>query len=574
MILVALLAWPFVAGVAAWIAGRRQPSVARWVSLLSMGAGLVAVVVLWIVKAPDFSLTGHGPFVESVHVAWVPQLGISFFVAADGLSLVMVTLCYALGLLAVLSSWREVTERVGFFHFMLLWTVAALVGVFTALDLFLFYFLFEMMLVPMFFLIALWGHERRVYAAVKFFLFTQVGGLLMLVAILALYVIHGRQTGVYTFDYLRLLGTHLSLATATWLMLGFFAAFAVKLPAVPLHTWLPDAHTQAPTAGSLVLAGLLIKIGAYGMIRFMVPLFPQAAFRAAPVFMGLAVLGILYGAVLAFAQRDLKRLVAYTSVSHMGFVLLAIFAWNTLALQGAVLEIVCHAFSTGALFAIVGLMQERLRTRDMDKMGGLWIIAPGMGAVALVFALASLGLPSLGNFVAEFLILLGSWRVSEPATVLAALGLVAATIYALWLVQRVFQGRETPAVTMTDLTLREGVMLAAMAAPLLWLGMYPQPIFNAVRPSLAALQQQAVRDPAPPPAALVLPPPAIGAAATESTALGAAATQPVTPARRPAQAPLRRPEVRSERRRHRHAAAVHRADPLAGDRHGGRHLPY
>ncbi|MGD0998860.1 MAG: proton-conducting transporter membrane subunit, partial [Thermoleophilia bacterium] len=229
------------------------------------------------------------------------------------------------------------------------------------------------------------------------------------------------------------------------------------------------------------------------------------------------------------AQRDLKRLVAYTSVSHMGFVLLAIFAWNTLALQGAVLEIVCHAFSTGALFAIVGLMQERLRTRDMDKMGGLWITAPGMGAVALVFALASLGLPSLGNFVAEFLILLGSWRVSEPATVLAALGLVAATIYALWLVQRVFQGRETPAVTTTDLTLREGVMLAAMAAPLLWLGVYPQPIFNAVRPGLAALQQQAIRDPAPPPAALVLPPPAIGAVATESTVLGAAATQPVTP---------------------------------------------
>ena len=250
---------------------------------------------------------------------------------------------------------------------------------FTALDLFLFYFLFEMMLVPMYFLIAMWGHERRVYAAVKFFLFTQIGGLLMLVSILALYVIHGRQTGVYTFDYLQLLGTHLSLATATWLMLGFFAAFAVKLPAVPLHTWLPDAHTQAPTAGSLVLAGLLIKIGAYGMIRFMVPLFPQAAFRAAPVFMGLAVLGILYGAVLAFAQHDLKRLVAYTSVSHMGFVLLAIFAWNTLALQGAVLEIVCHAFSTGALFAIVGLMQERLHTRDMDKMGGLWLTAPAPG---------------------------------------------------------------------------------------------------------------------------------------------------------------------------------------------------
>src|ERR1035437_9154907 len=454
MILVALIAWPFI-------------------------AGLVAVIVEWIAKAPDFSLTGHGPFVASVHVAWVPQLGISFFVALDGLSLLLVALCFLIGLLSVIVSWHDITERVGFFHFHLLWAIAALVGLFTALDLFLFYFLFEMMLVPMYFLIALWGHERRVYAAVKFFLFTQIGGLFMLISIVALYVIHGRQTGVYTFDYLQLLGTHLSLAAATWLMLGFFAAFAVKLPAVPLHTWLPDAHTQAPTAGSLVLAGLLIKIGAYGMIRFMVPLFPQAAFRAAPVFMGLAVLGILYGAVLAFAQHDLKRMVAYTSVSHMGFVLLAIFAWNTLALQGAVLEIVCHAFSTGALFAIVGLMQDRLHTRDMDKMGGLWLAAPGMGAFALIFALASLGLPTLGNFVAEFLILLGTWPVSEPAAVLGAVGLVAATIYALWLVQRVFQGRETPALALPDLTVREGVMLAAMAAPLLWLGLYPQPLFNA-----------------------------------------------------------------------------------------------
>ena len=498
MILVALLAWPFVAGVAAWIVGRRRPEAARWVSVMALAAGLVAVIVEWALKAPDFALAGHGPFVASVHAAWVPQLGISFFLAADGFSLLMVTLCYAIGLLAVLSSWREVTERVGFFHFMLLWTIAALVGVFTALDLFLFYFLFEMMLVPMYFLIAIWGHERRVYAAIKFFLFTQIGGLLMLVSILALYVIHGRQTGVYTFDYLRLLGTHLSLATATWLMLGFFAAFAVKLPAVPLHTWLPDAHTQAPTAGSLVLAALLIKIGAYGMIRFMVPLFPHAAFHAAPVFMGLAVLGILYGAVLAFAQHDFKRLVAYTSVSHMGFVLLAIFAWNTLALQGAVLEIVCHAFSTGALFAIVGLMSERLHTRDMDKMGGLWLTAPAMGAMTLVFALASLGLPTLGNFVAEFLILIGTWPVSEPATVLAAFGLVAATVYSLWIVQRVFQGRETPTAVIPDLTLREAGMLAAMAAPLLWLGVYPQPLLNTVRPGLAALQRVAVRAPAAP----------------------------------------------------------------------------
>jgi NADH-quinone oxidoreductase subunit M len=520
MILVFLLAWPFAAGLVAWLAGRRRPQAARWISAVALGIGLVVTIVLWIAKASDVSVTGRGPFIESVHVTWVPQLGISFFLAADGLSLLLVVLCYVLGLLSVVASWRDITRRVGFFHFMLLWSIAALVGVFTALDLFLFYFLFEMMLVPMYFLIALWGHERRVYAAIKFFLFTQIGGLFMLVAILALYIIHHEQTGVYTFDYFRLLGTHLSTATATWLMLGFFAAFAVKLPAVPLHTWLPDAHTQAPTAGSLVLAGLLIKIGAYGMIRFMVPLFPHAAFRAAPVFMGLAVLGILYGAVLAFAQRDLKRLVAYTSVSHMGFVLLGIFAWNTLALQGVVLEIVCHAFSTGALFALVGLMQERVHTRDMEKMGGLWAAAPTMGAAALLFALASLGLPTLGNFVAEFLILVGAWRVSEPATVLAAVGLVAATVYSLWLVQRVFQGRETPAMDLPDLSLREGVMLAAMFAPLLWLGVYPQPVISTARPALAALQLRAPRTTAP---AALAP-----AAAGQSMPLPAA-TAPPTP---------------------------------------------
>jgi len=520
MILVVLLALPFTAGVVAWLAGRRSELAARWISALALGAGLVVLLVLWIVKAPDISLAAASPFVVSVRASWVPQLGISFFLAADGLSLVLVTLCYSLGLLSVVASWRDIHERVPLFHFMLLWTIAALVGVFTALDLFLFYFVFEMMLVPMYFLIAIWGHERRVYAAIKFFLFTQIGGLLMLVAILALYVIHGRQTGVYTFDYLRLLGTHLSTATATWLMLGFFAAFAVKLPAVPLHTWLPDAHTQAPTAGSLVLAGLLIKIGAYGMIRFLVPLFPHAALRAAPVFMALAVLGILYGAAVAFGQRDLKRLVAYTSVSHMGFVLLAIFAWNTLALQGAVLEIVCHAFSTGALFALVGLMQERLHTRDMEEMGGFWAAAPTMGAAAMVFALASLGLPVLGNFVAEFLILVGTWRVSEPAAVLGAVGLVAATVYSLWIVQKVFQGREEPAQRLTDLSPREGVMLAAMFAPLLWLGVYPQPLIDAVKPALAALQTHAAQGQtaltAPTPARPATPVAGLAAAATET----------------------------------------------------------
>ena len=276
-------------------------------------------------------------------------------------------------------------------------------------------------------------------------------------------------------------------------MLGFFVAFAVKLPAVPLHTWLPDAHTQAPTAGVVILAGILIKIGAYGMIRFLVPLTPHAAFNFTSIAMGLAVASILYGAVLAYAQTDLKRLVAYTSVSHMGFVLLGIFSWNALALQGAVLEVVCHAFSTGALFMLVGFMQDRMHTREMDDMGGLWQTMPRMGGVAMVLALASLGLPGLGNFVAEFLILAGAWRVSQPATVLAAVGLVFATVYSLWIIQRAFHGRNQKEWRLPDLAPRELGAFATMIAALVWLGVYPQPLLNTFRQTLGGLQRQAVR---------------------------------------------------------------------------------
>ena len=341
----------------------------------------------------------------------------------------------------------------------------------------------------MYFMIALWGHERRVYAAIKFFIFTQASGLLMLIAILALYFIHGRATGTYTFDFTQLLGTEMAASTAFLLMLGFFAAFAVKLPAFPLHTWLPDAHTEAPTAGSVILAGVLIKIGAYGMIRFMVPLFPQAVYDFRTVGMILAVIGIIYGAVMAYAQSDMKRLVAYTSVSHMGFVLLGIFAWNTLALQGVVLQIVCHALSTGALFILVGGLQDRIHTRDMGKMGGLWAVAPRMGGTAMFFALASLGLPGLGNFVAEFLILVGAWQVSKWAAVLGAVGLVFATVYALWMMQRAFQGEETHGWKFPDLSRRELGMFGAMIAALVVLGFYPQPLITTARQTVTSVQQ-------------------------------------------------------------------------------------
>jgi NADH-quinone oxidoreductase subunit M len=347
------------------------------------------------------------------------------------------------------------------------------------------------MLVPMYFLIALWGHENRVYAAVKFFLFTQLSGLLMLIAIVALYFIHGSATGTYTFDYPQLLGTSMAPSTALWLMLGFAVAFAVKLPAVPFHTWLPDAHTEAPTAGSVILAGLLLKTGAYGLLRFVLPLFPTASREFASFAMILGVVGILYGAILAFAQTDLKRLVAYTSVSHMGFVLLGVFAGNDLALQGAVIQMICHGISTGALFILVGALQERIHTRDIGRMGGLWAAVPRMGGVGLLFALASLGLPGLGNFVGEFLILLGVYQKSVSLSALAAVGLVPATIYSLWLVQAVFHGGTRQAWELSDLSAREMAMMTALIAALVWLGLYPQPVLSTAEHALNRLESRA-----------------------------------------------------------------------------------
>jgi NADH-quinone oxidoreductase subunit M len=422
---------------------------------------------------------------------WVPSFGIHFHLAVDGLSLLMLGLTFFLGIIAVVTSWTEIRERVGFFHFNLMWVLAGIAGVFLAVDLFLFYFAWELMLIPMFFLIVIWGHERRVYAGVKFFLFTQCSGLLMLLAILALYFIHHQATGVYTFEYSELLGTPLGSGAELCIMLGFFVAFAVKLPVVPLHTWLPDAHTEAPTAGSVILAGLLLKTGAYGMMRFVIPLFPRAAHEFTPVALVLAVIGIVYGAVMAFSQTDLKRLVAYTSVSHLGFVLLGIFSWNPLALQGAIMTMICHGLSTGSLFVLVGGLQERIHTRDVGRMGGLWTVAPLLSACALFFSLASLGLPGMGDFVGEFLVLLGSYRINITLTVVASLGILASTFYALRMMQRAFLGPNTNRWQLDDLTPREGLMIGAMIVGLLWLGLYPQPVLNTFAPALDNLQREA-----------------------------------------------------------------------------------
>jgi len=475
---------PLIGGLLGAYAARAGRNAPRWIALASLGSVQALTAAYWV-RGP---LPGHLRYAE-VSAEWIGDLGVRFHLVLDGVSLLLVALTAFLGIVAVLASWSEITERPGFFHFNLLWCLSGITGVFLSRDLFLFYVFWELMLIPMYFLIAIWGHEDRMRAAVKFFIFTQLSGLLMLASILGLYFLHAGRAGFYSFDYADLLGLSLGPRASVWLMAGFLAAFLVKLPVIGLHTWLPDAHTQAPTAGSVILAGLLLKTGAYGLVRFAVPLFPEAVPSVAPLMMTLAVAGILYGAVLAFAQTDIKRLVAYTSVSHMGFVLLGVFAQSPLALAGVMVQIVCHGLSTGALFMLSGALGERLHTRQMDQMGGFWRGAPLMGGAMMVFALASLGLPGMGNFVGEFLVLLGAYRANPIMASTAALGFVLSAVYALWLIQRVFFGRGAQKSTIPDLTPRETLAAGALAAALIAIGFYPQPVLDVTRPALTALNK-------------------------------------------------------------------------------------
>lgn len=487
MILIWLIIIPLIGGLAAWLMEREDGNAARWISLAALVLDAVLLISFWSNSEIQINLS-RGSWLIEVNKPWIPQLGVSLHLAVDGLSLVLIVLTLFLGIISVVCSWTEIRERVGFFHLNLLWILAGILGVFMALDLFLFYFFWELMLIPMYFLISIWGHENRVYASLKFFIFTQAGGLLMLLSILSLYFIHGRNTGYYTFDYSLLLGTVMSSRAAFWIMLGFVIAFIVKIPVVPFHPWLPDAHTEAPTAGSVILAGLLLKTGAYGLLRFVLPLFPDSMAYISQAMMVLAVIGILYGAVLAFGQTDLKRFVAYTSVSHMGFVLLGIFSGSPIALSGAVLQMLAHGISTGALFIIVGMIQERIHTREIGSMGGFWSSAPRLGGAGLVFSLASLGLPGFGNFVAEFMVLLGSYRAHGILTAVASAGLVLSAVYSLWIVQKVFHGEQRSDLKLADLTVRETGMMAMAIVMILWLGFFPRTVQNIVEPMLHTTQ--------------------------------------------------------------------------------------
>jgi NADH-quinone oxidoreductase subunit M len=498
MSLVCLLVIPFIGGLLCWQMQRFGASHARWLALAAMGSLLVLAVGLWLTG--DYSQTllptaGHpgGHWMLQLSVPWIPRLGIRFSLGLDGLSLLLVTLTALLGVLSIACSWREIETNAGFFYMNVLWNLGGVIGVFLATDLFLFFLFWEVMLVPMFFLIALWGHDvpggrPRLYAAIKFFIFTQSAGLVMLVAILALVLVHYRQSGVLTFGYSELLATPLGGRTGFWIMLGFFLAFAVKLPVVPFHSWLPDAHSQAPTAGSVILAGVLLKTAAYGLLRYLLPLFPAASAQLAPVAMWLGVLGIVYGAVCAFGQNDAKRLVAYTSISHMGFIVLGIFAGTTEALQGVVMQILAHGVSAAGLFILCGEIAERLGTRDLRNMGGLWARFSNLPQFGLFFILASLGLPGLGNFLGEFLILLGTFKTHPGMAMLAAVGLVLSAVYSLILMQRTFYGQPGAEAPLADLDRREFAILSTLMAVMIWLGLYPRPFFEVSRAPTQALQ--------------------------------------------------------------------------------------
>jgi NADH-quinone oxidoreductase subunit M len=472
-------------------ASSRREEHYRWIALITTGATFVASLLL---------LHGLGAsgaeFRFGDNVSWIGSIGSRYHVAVDGISLWLVLLTTLLMPISVLSSWTAIRKRQLSYYVFLLILEAALIGVFVSLDLLLFYLFFEASLIPMFFLIGVWGGERRVYAAVKFFIYTAVGSLLMLVGIIALYFIY------HSFDYVTILqamsANPLAERVEFWLFLAFAFAFCIKVPLFPLHTWLPDAHTEAPTAGSVILAGVLLKMGTYGLLRFNLALFPDQARRWAPVIIALAVIGIIYGALVAMVQPDVKRLVAYSSVSHMGFVVLGLFSFTELGIQGALYQMLNHGVSTGALFLFVGFIYERRHTRMISEFGGLAKPMPWFSTLFVIASLSSIGLPFLNGFVGEFLILIGTWTSrafnNHPwiVTMLAATGVIWAAVYMLWMLQRVVFGKITNEENagLSDLNSRELGLIVPLLILMLFMGVYPRVFLDNSKASVETIQRR------------------------------------------------------------------------------------
>lgn len=479
----------------------KQESSLKWVTL---GFTIVNFFVSLLLLLDSGKVSAAG-FSYEVNVPWIKAIGTNYHIGIDGLSIWLVILTTLIMPIAVLSSWHAVEKRHLVFYIFLLLLESAMLGVFVSLDLLLFYLFFEASLIPMFFLIGIWGGENRIYAAIKFFIYTALGSLLMLVAIISLYFIQLKTAGVGTFDYLVLMNSlkngtiALDPSTGALLFFAFAIAFSIKVPLFPLHTWLPDAHTEAPTAGSVILAAVLLKMGTYGLMRFNFTLFPEASREWAWLFILLAVIGIIYGALVAMVQPDIKRLVAYSSVSHMGFVILGMFSFTEFGMQGAVYQMLNHGISTGALFLLVGFIYERRHTRQITEFGGLANVMPNFATIFIITTMSSIGLPFLNGFVGEFLIMLGMWTSNALpgnwnwiATMIAGTGVILAAVYLLWMAQRVFFGKVTNPKnkTLLDLSPREIGLMIPLIILMVYMGVHPRPFLNRSEESVKAIQQR------------------------------------------------------------------------------------
>jgi NADH-quinone oxidoreductase subunit M len=469
---------PVLGALLILLSRRSWESLPRWIALGTS----IATFFLSIPLFTMFDKSTHKmQFVEKFK--WIPDWNIYYFIGVDGISVLFILLSTLTAILCVLISWESIKTKVKEFYISILLTTSFMIGVFCSLDFFLFYIFWEAMLIPMFLIIGVWGGPNRIYAAIKFFLYTLVGSLLMLVGIIVLYLYAGK-----TFNILELMTKTYPFTMQVWLFWAFFSAFAVKVPMWPVHTWLPDAHTEAPTAGSVILAAVLIKMGAYGFLRFSLPMFPDASQAMTPIMMTLSVIGIIYGAVICLAQTDLKRLIAYSSVSHMGFVTLGIFALNIQGLEGGILQMLNHGIVTGALFLSVGIVYDRTHTRKIADYGGLATEMPIYAAFFMVFTLASIGLPATNGFIGEFLILLGGFKANQLAGVLACTGIIIGAGYMLWLYQRIFFMEVNAKLHgLVDMNVRETIILIPLIFLVFWIGVYPDSFLSFMHPTVQHL---------------------------------------------------------------------------------------
>jgi NADH-quinone oxidoreductase subunit M len=476
-----ILFTPLAGALLILLMNKQNENAIRWVANIVAFAGFLISVPLWFwynPQGPDFQFIERAP--------WIPSIGADYFLGIDGLTTLLILLTTLMGTIAVLSSWESITERVKEYYIFLLVLQTGMLGAFMSLDMLLFFLFWEVMLVPMYFLIGIWGSANRLYSAIKFFLYTLVGSVIMLLGILALYFHNHTATGVYSFDVTMFHRLSVPFDLQWWIFLAFFLGFAVKVPMFPFHTWLPDAHTDAPTAGSVILAAVMLKMGTYGFLRFSLPILPEASRHFVPMMVLLSIIGIVYGALVALAQKDWKRLVAYSSVSHMAMVMLGMFALNPVGITGSIIQQLNHGISTGALFLLVGVVYERRHTREISEYGGLSKVMPVYAAIFLIMTMSSIGLPTLNGFIGEILILQGVFVANKIWAAFAASGVVLGAAYMLFLYQRTMFGRvENPKnERLLDISQREFVTFAPLIVLAVWMGIYPAPFLRRLETSV------------------------------------------------------------------------------------------